>query len=581
MQLTGKSWQALRYFLASKWQALLYLGGLSVLVALFESLATLAIYPILVLVTPPAVGEASHGFLQGIISWIYQNRVFTPMYTAAFLLFMLTLIKVVLSYSQVLFAWITSNKIFQETQIKMITLILFADYQFLVNTQKGDLVYRLLNAPGYISKVINTIPVIGVEVLKISMIIAMLLVLSPKVTFILLVVAALFFWVTRLLAQRVSYATGSGRARSASNQAIHAMNALKGFKSIRLYGVTNYWIELFAEECRAFYKYALKDSVIGEIPKNLLELVSISLICIMVWYFGATPEGIMSNIPVLGVFAFSLLKIMPSLKLISSNWLGLFAMLPHAEAAYLAIIDADHYRNTLEGADELKAFGSRIELKNIVFNYANTKESVLKGINLSIEAGRFIGIIGYSGSGKTTLLDLVANLLRPSSGEVLIDGRPISLYSSESISKHMGYVGQETFLFNDTIRQNILFGREGYDDSAVKEALKKSGLLDFVETLPGGLDFVLADDGLKISGGQRQRISIARAMLRNPEILLLDEATSALDQKTEVKIMETILELVRRDGKTVIFVTHRKSALDNADYVIEMKDGKLFERARV
>jgi ABC-type multidrug transport system fused ATPase/permease subunit len=136
-------------------------------------------------------------------------------------------------------------------------------------------------------------------------------------------------------------------------------------------------------------------------------------------------------------------------------------------------------------------------------------------------------------------------------------------------------VGQDPFLFNDTIRSNVLFGRNDPGEDIIKQALRKADVLDFVESLPGGLDYIVADDGMKMSGGQRQRICIARALLKNPEILLLDEATSALDHKTEEKIIETILRIVKQDGNTVIFVTHRKSAIQQADQVIEVKDGQI------
>ncbi|NQT30411.1 MAG: ABC transporter ATP-binding protein [Candidatus Saganbacteria bacterium] len=575
MQLTGRSFEALKYFVADKWKALIAIGILSFFVAFFESLATLAVYPVLAFVTPGAVDGSSINYMDNAISWVTGHILIEPLYLAVFLLFTLTLIKSVLAYANVLLSWLTSNKIIQETQAKIITSLLSADYQYLISTQKGDLAYRLLNAPGYIGKIINAIPMMVVEILKISMIITMLFIVSPAVTSFLLLLAAGYFLLTKMIAQNVSYGTGSGRARSASNQAIHAMNALKGIKSIKLYAVTTYWINLFVAECRNFYLYARKDAIISGLPKNLLEIVSISFICGLVLFFGRGQNGILNSIPMLGVFAFSLFKILPSLKLIGNSGMSLMSMLPHAEAAYLAIKETEKHKSVLDGKKQLKGFNSGLEIRDLSFYYVNSKVAALKDVSFTVLRGEFVGIIGHSGSGKTTLLDILGNLLHPSFGKVLIDGQPTSLYSASSFSAHIGYVGQDGFLFSDTIRNNVLFGRSGFDDNVIKEALRKADILGFVEGLPGGLDFVLADDGMKVSGGQRQRLCIARAMLKNPEILLLDEATSALDHKTEKNIMETILELVREEGKTVIFVTHRESAINNAHKIIEMRDGQI------
>jgi ABC-type multidrug transport system fused ATPase/permease subunit len=251
------------------------------------------------------------------------------------------------------------------------------------------------------------------------------------------------------------------------------------------------------------------------------------------------------------------------------------SMLPHAEAAYHAIDESDRHQKDGSGHEQLDAFRAKIQIKDVTFNYANTEKPAVKNVSAEIRKGQFVGIIGPSGSGKTTLLDLLAGLLNVSSGEIMMDGRPMDSFSPESLSEHFGYVGQDPFLFNDTIRSNVLFGRNDPGDDTIKQALRKADVLDFVESLPGGLDYIVADDGMKMSGGQRQRICIARALLKNPEILLLDEATSALDHKTEEKIIETILRIVKQDGNTVIFVTHRKSAIQRADHVIEMKDGQI------
>ncbi|MEN6318286.1 MAG: ABC transporter ATP-binding protein [Syntrophaceae bacterium] len=575
MKFSGDSKKALKYFLSKKWKALIGIALLSFVVAFFESLATFAIYPVLSLVTPETAGRGQNPYLDAVMNWITSHSAGSPLSTAVALLFGFTLIKLILSYGNILLTWVTANKICQEIQIKMMSSLLMSDYQFLINSQKGDLAYRVLTAPGYVSKMTNVIPMAAVEILKTLMLISMLFMISPQVTFVLMIIAAIYFLLARFIAKNVSYGTGSGRAKSASNQSIHAMNALKGIKAIRLFGVAKFWTDLFGKECRNFYTFARKDAAISGIPGMLLELVSVVFICVLALYFTSGKGNFLSNVPVIGVFAYSLLKMMPSLKQISSYGMEVMSMLPHAEAAYHAIQESERNRTNADCLDELQSFQSGIQIKDLSFHYANTDKPALANVNVEIGKGQFVGIIGPSGSGKTTLLDLLGGLLKDSSGVILLDGKTINSFSSESLSEHMGYVGQDPFLYNDTIRNNVLFGRKNPGDEVIRQALRKADVLEFVDSLPGGLDFIVADDGMKMSGGQRQRISIARALLTSPEILLLDEATSALDHKTEEKIIETVLRLIKEERCTVIFVTHRKSAIHHADQIIEMRDGKV------
>ncbi|HUH67180.1 MAG TPA: ABC transporter ATP-binding protein, partial [Syntrophales bacterium] len=550
---------------------------LSFVVAFFEGLATFAIYPVLSLVAPASGGSGQNHYLDAIMTWIVSHSAASPLYMAVALLFGLTFFKLILSYGNILLTWVTANKIYQETQIKMMSSLLTTDYQFLLSAQKGDLAYRVLTAPGYVSKITNVMPMMAVELLKTIMLITMLFFISARITTVLIVVAALYFLLARFIARNVSYGTGSGRAQSASNQSVHAMNALKGIKIIRLFGVTKFWADLFGKECKDFYIFARKDAAISGIPNMLLELVTIAFICAMALYFTANGSSFLSNVPVIGVFAYSLLKLMPSLKQMSSYGMEVMAMLPHAEAAYHAIDESDRHQEGSNGREKLIAFSTRIQIKDVTFYYANTDKPAVKNVSADIPKGQFVGIIGPSGSGKTTLLDLLAGLLNVSSGEILLDGKPLGSFSPETLSEHFGYVGQDPFLLNDTIRNNVLFGRNDPGDEIIKQALRKADVLDFVESLPGVLDYRVADDGMKMSGGQRQRICIARALLKNPEILLLDEATSALDHKTEEKIVETIMRIVKEAGNAVIFVTHRKSAIQRADQIIEMKDGQILK----
>ena len=217
------------------------------------------------------------------------------------------------------------------------------------------------------------------------------------------------------------------------------------------------------------------------------------------------------------------------------------------------------------------AFSEGLQTKNLAFSYEKQNENFIRWQDLEIKKGDIVGICGPSGCGKSTLLDLLLSLISPSYGEVYIDGTILQKTNASSWQKQIGYVGQDLFLIDGTIKENIVFGREveGDEGKAVIVAAKKAQIHDFIESLPDGYETLSGDRGLRLSGGQRQRIVIARALLNDPKILILDEATSALDEVVEKKIISTLCGLTGE--MTIIMVTHRLNTLDKADRIIELE----------
>jgi ATP-binding cassette, subfamily C, bacterial len=203
-------------------------------------------------------------------------------------------------------------------------------------------------------------------------------------------------------------------------------------------------------------------------------------------------------------------------------------------------------------------------------------EFVLRGIDLQIEAGRITAVVGASGAGKSTIADLTNGLLQPTRGRLLLDGRALDAVAMRQWRHHVGYVGQDTVLFHQSVRENLLWARPEASDGELREALTMASA-EFVYELPGGLESIVGDRGILLSSGQRQRISLARALLRKPTLLILDEATNALDVENEARILEAIREVVReRQGAlTVLMIAHRASAIRRADRIFELEDGRI------
>ena len=225
---------------------------------------------------------------------------------------------------------------------------------------------------------------------------------------------------------------------------------------------------------------------------------------------------------------------------------------------------------TWAGQDELRG---EIEFRGLNFGYNGTP--VLQGINLRVPAGTSLAIVGPTGSGKTTLVDLIPRVYDTESGMVLIDGKPIREFPIDFLRRNIGFVPQETFLFSDTIRENIAFGVEDATDESVREAAEGANIGADIEGFPEQYATVVGERGLTLSGGQKQRTAIARALIRNPRILILDDALSSVDTQTEDKILNHLREIMQ--GRTTIFISHRVSTVRNADRIAVLHGGRIVE----
>ncbi len=216
----------------------------------------------------------------------------------------------------------------------------------------------------------------------------------------------------------------------------------------------------------------------------------------------------------------------------------------------------------------------QIEFRDITFSYLPGTE-VLSHINLTIPRGAMVALVGSSGSGKSTLADLLMRLYEPDSGQILLDGQPIQSFRIESLRRHIGVVAQNTFLFNDSVRNNIAYGMPHATDTQIEAAARTAYAHDFILQLPDGYDTHIGDAGALLSGGQRQRISIARAILAEPDILIFDEATSALDTESEALVQQALDTLL--SGRTALVIAHRLSTVRHADLIVVVEQGHIVE----
>lgn len=237
------------------------------------------------------------------------------------------------------------------------------------------------------------------------------------------------------------------------------------------------------------------------------------------------------------------------------------------------LLEEDIEKN--EGKEVLDDVKGEFEFNNVYLKYSEDGRNVLNGLNLKVKQGETIALVGESGAGKSTILNLVIGFNFANSGQVLLDGKDLSKIDLRSYRKHLAVVPQTSILFSGTIRDNITYGIDNVDDKMLDEVVRAANLTDLIDSLPEGLDTMVGEHGGKLSGGQRQRISIARALIRNPEVIVLDEATSALDSISEKLIQDSLNNLTA--GRTTFIVAHRLSTIKDADKIAVIADGKCVE----
>lgn len=326
-----------------------------------------------------------------------------------------------------------------------------------------------------------------------------------------------------------------------------------------------------AEYVETATKAALSMAVIKPLAEGLASTVLIGMIIVGMTIFVA--NGTLQVASLL-TFLFVLFRLVPAIQEIN----GCVATISSFQGSLtnigrlLETRDKPYLKN---GSIEFTGLRRAIEFRSVDFGY-DFKSRVLHDITLTIQKGETVALVGASGAGKTTLADLIPRFYDPTQGKVLVDGVDLQDLDINSFRRKMAVVSQDTFIFNTSIRNNIAYGSEGADDTAIVESAKLANALEFILEMPEGFDTVLGDRGVRLSGGQRQRIAIARALLRNPEILILDEATSALDSVSERLIQESLEKL--SVGRTVIAIAHRLSTIVRADKVVVLEQGRIVEQ---
>lgn len=348
------------------------------------------------------------------------------------------------------------------------------------------------------------------------------------------------------------------------------VDTLGGVKVIKSFSNENFHIKRF-QQINSVLKRVILRLQINTILSALYEMF-IFFIAIALMVFAV--QVLKMPIVLMITFFLVLLRLIPQVKLITSNYLIILQYLPHF-AKVEDIIERKGKTYLPDGFREIKTLGSGIEFSHVYFRYPDSEDFVLKDVNLKVERNKITALVGVSGGGKTTVVDLILRLHHPDKGIIKVDGIDICELRIADWHKIIGVVHQDPYLFNDTIYNNILYGKPDATKEEVYNAAKMANAHDFILRLPDKYDTVVGERGMNLSGGEKQRIALARALIKNPEILILDEATSALDSESERLIKEAMARVSK--SKTIIIIAHRISTVVDADKIIVIEDGEVAE----
>ena len=407
--------------------------------------------------------------------------------------------------------------------------------------------------------------------------VGLLIVIEPKIAVIAISVLGGTYLIIFLFVRKRLTLIGRQRAIANRDRYMIAQETMGSMKDVKLLGLESSFLKRFRGPARRYAQAATASQIIGELPRHLLEGISFGGILLLVLTMLLNGQGTLVDIlPTLGLFAFAGLRMFPALQTVYRSMTALRFGAPTLKVLH------DDMQEVRGGVQTALTFPvtkapmrmkSEIDLFDIRYAFPDSEQSVVRGLNMTIEANTTVGIVGGTGAGKTTTIDIIMGLLQADSGELRVDGNLITPENLRSWQLSIGYVPQQIFLMDGSISANIAFGipPEERARAQIERAARLAELHEFAMETPQGYDTLVGERGVRLSGGQRQRIAIARTLYHDPDVLVLDEATSALDNLTERAVMQAVTNLGH--AKTIIMIAHRLSTVEKCDKIFLLENG--------
>ncbi|MGE3802806.1 MAG: ABC transporter ATP-binding protein, partial [Candidatus Kapaibacterium sp.] len=439
------------------------------------------------------------------------------------------------------------------------------------NRRSGEMISVVTNEVNTINgALVPTLIQLTRDPLEIITILFLLLALSPELTLLAFSTSILTVLLIRLLRTYIRrYSIRMQRALE--NMTTRLQEAFQNIRIIKAYAGEKYENERFERETKWYTRSAIKHAVVKNLAGPISEMFAIVALVIVLFYGGSDVLSGELRGEELFAFIFLLFSIMTPIVSVVQIPTNIQRGIVAGERV-LKMLEEEPERSL--GSVDVKEIENVIEAENVTFSY-RPDTPVLKQVSLQIKRGETVALVGPSGGGKSTLMDLLIRFYDPEAGSIKLDGKDIRNFSLDRYRKLFGVVTQESFLFNDTVRNNICYNAPEATDEEIEKAARVANAHEFITLLPNGYNTVIGDRGVLLSGGQRQRIAIARSIVRDPQILLFDEATSALDTESELLVQQAIEQVL--EGRTAVVIAHRLSTIRNADRIVVIQDGKIAE----
>lgn len=460
----------------------------------------------------------------------------------------------------------------------LLQIYLNRPYEFYLNANTSDVLRTVYSdTTGVFSLLLQCIQLVTELAVGICLCIV-LLAMDWKMTVLMAVVlCGTTGLISLFLKPRLSSIGGESRIRQ-SQMYNSIIQSITGIKDVKIFAKEEYFLNSYKKYGRRYYELFRDNSVLGAAPRLIIETVSIAGILGYLAIMILSGHDVRDMITQLSAFAVAASRLMPCANRASTYLASIAYYKPTLDFVYENVevpqggVSSDEL--TAVTPDHKLNFKDKLEVKDLCYHYPNSDKYIFEHAELTIPAGKSVGVVGVSGAGKTTIVDIILGLLKPETGDILCDGKNV-FEEYESWLHNIGYIPQTISLLDDTIRNNVAYGveEENISDERVWEVLEEAQLKEFIEGLPDGLDTKIGERGVRLSGGQRQRIGIARALYHNPEFLILDEATSALDNDTEAAIMDAIDRFHGR--KTMLIIAHRLKTTENCDWIYKVENGKI------
>jgi subfamily B ATP-binding cassette protein MsbA len=446
---------------------------------------------------------------------------------------------------------------------------------FFSNERKGDIISKIASDVQVVQfSVTATLQVVFKEPLTLIAYLCWLFAISPGLTlYSLLVIPVSALVISRIVKRLKQQASAS--QQTLSNMTSYLDEALSGIKIIKAFNAVEFIKDRFNNENKKYSSITRAMARRQQLASPVSEFFGVSMVAGIVLYGGHLVLNKTSTLSAPEFITYIALfsQVMRPAKAMSDSFSNIHSGIAAGERV-LELIDETPLITDIAGAEVLKDFTGEIKFENVSFAY--NERQVLSNVNITIPSGKSVALVGPSGGGKSTMMDMIPRFMDPQEGRITLDGHDMKHVTAESLRSLMGVVNQESLLFNDTIYNNIAFGKKDVKPEEVEAAARIANAHNFILETDNGYQTNVGDRGAKLSGGQRQRICIARAVLSNPPIMLLDEATSALDTESEKLVQDALNNLMK--NRTSLIIAHRLSTIQNADIIIVLEAGRVVEQ---